>query len=88
MVTKNVKPNRADSDQTASSEAVWSGSSLFAILTDILWIPDLSLTAQPFRKVFKLLVHLLYLFDLILYIPSTIFQLYRDGSPWVEPVLI
>ena len=27
------------------------------------------------------------LFDLILYISSTIFQLYRDGSSWVEPVL-
>ena len=27
------------------------------------------------------------LFDLILYIPSTIFQLYRDESSWVEPVL-
>ena len=27
------------------------------------------------------------LFDLILYIPSTIFQLNRDGSAWVEPVL-
>ena len=27
------------------------------------------------------------LFDLILYVPSTIFQLYRDGSFWVEPVL-
>ena len=27
------------------------------------------------------------LFDLILYIPSTIFQLCRDGSSWVEPVL-
>ena len=26
------------------------------------------------------------LFDLILYVPSTIFQLYRDGSSWVEPV--
>ena len=30
--------NRADPDQTASEEAVWSGSSLFAILTSILWI--------------------------------------------------
>ena len=29
----------------------------------------------------------LFLFDLILYVPSTIFQLYRDGSSWVEPVL-
>ena len=27
------------------------------------------------------------LFDLVLYVPSTIFQLYRDGSSWVEPVL-
>ena len=27
------------------------------------------------------------LFDLILYVPSTIFQLYRDASSWVEPVL-
>ena len=27
------------------------------------------------------------LFHLILYVPSTIFQLCRDGSSWVEPVL-
>ena len=27
------------------------------------------------------------LFDLILYVPSPIFQLNRDGSSWVEPVL-
>ena len=27
------------------------------------------------------------LFDLIHYVPSTIFRLYRDGSSWVEPVL-
>ena len=27
------------------------------------------------------------LFDLILYVPSTIFQLCKDGSSWVEPVL-
>ena len=29
----------------------------------------------------------LLLFDLILYVPSTIFQLYGGGSSWVEPVL-
>ena len=29
----------------------------------------------------------LILFDLILYVHSTIFQLNRDGSSWVEPVL-
>ena len=34
------------------------------------------------------IVHfVLFLFDLILYVPSTIFQLHRDGSSWVEPVL-
>ena len=27
------------------------------------------------------------LFDLILYVPSAIFHLNRDGSSWVEPVL-
>ena len=27
------------------------------------------------------------LFDLILNVPSTIFQLNRDGSSWVEPIL-
>ena len=27
------------------------------------------------------------LFDLIIYVPSTIFQLNRDGSSWFEPVL-
>ena len=27
------------------------------------------------------------LFDLILYVPSTIFRLNRDRSSWVEPVL-
>ena len=29
----------------------------------------------------------LFLFDLILYVPSTIFQLCRDRSSWVKPVL-
>ena len=28
-----------------------------------------------------------FLFELILYVPSTAFQLNRDGSSWVEPVL-
>ena len=27
------------------------------------------------------------LFDLILHVPSTIFQLNRDGSSWIEPLL-
>ena len=37
-------------------------------------------------KFFYLDLFILFLFDLILYVPSTIFQLYRDGSFWVEPV--
>ena len=36
------------------------------------------------KKIFSCFVCL---FDLILYIPSTIFQLNRDRSSWVEPVL-
>ena len=35
----------------------------------------------------RLHMHNVCLFDLILYLPSTIFQLNRDGSCWVEPVL-
>ena len=35
------KKNSANPDQTASEEAHWSGSSLFAFLTNILWIPSL-----------------------------------------------
>ena len=32
-------------------------------------------------------VVVIYLFDLILNVPSTIFQVYWDGYSWVEPVL-
>ena len=35
----------------------------------------------------SLFVFLVCLLDLILNVPSTIFQLNRDGSSWVEPVL-
>ena len=38
VVFQQTKTNSTDPDQTASEEAVWSGSSLFAILTSILWI--------------------------------------------------
>ena len=39
------------------------------------------------NKIYHYLRGLFCLFDLILYVPSTIFQLYRDESSWVEPVL-
>ena len=45
----------------------------------IFWLPVLSRGSM--------IVCLICLFDLILYVPSTIFQLNRDGSSWVEPVL-
>ena len=35
----------------------------------------------------EILIIVICLFDLILYVPSTIFQLNRGGSSWVEPVL-
>ena len=38
---KKALTNSGDPNQTASEEAVWSGSSLIAILTSILWIPAL-----------------------------------------------
>ena len=53
----------ADPDQTASDEAVWSGSFLFAILTSILWILALKtyiLFQNRKRKVFEVLEHLPY----------------------------
>ena len=37
------------------------------------------------KSVVRFLFCFVCLFDLILYVPPTIFQLYRDGSSWVEP---
>ena len=34
-----------------------------------------------------IMCHLFVLFHLILYVPSSIFQLCREGSSWVEPVI-
>ena len=41
----------------------------------------------PEERILEHLPSFVCLFDLILYVPSTIFQLNRDGSSWVEPVL-
>ena len=43
--------------------------------------------AHVLLNFFKGVKDLVCLFDLILNAPSTIFQLNRDGSSWVEPVL-
>ena len=46
-----------------------------------------SLFLQDFYSSNYRYFNLFILFDLILHVPSTIFQLNRDGSSWVEPVL-
>ena len=59
-----AKTDSADPDQTASEEAVWSGSSLFAILTSFLRIPALKtniLFENNRRKVLVILEYLPYL---------------------------
>ena len=51
-------------------------------------IPNITTpTFQEVVGVTQPLILCFVLFDLILYVPSTIFQLNRDGSSWVEPVL-
>ena len=50
---------------------------------------DMPENLVPFNQTFVCLFDFFVfcLFDLILYVPSTIFQLNRDGSSWIEPVL-
>ena len=58
-------------------------------------IPVVSMYFQSERETVWILIRLLFLkpadlgllFDLILYVPSTIFQLNRGWSSWFEPVL-
>ena len=59
----------------ATLRAPIEGSDQPAQMCRLIWVFD--------RRTCRLVC----LFDLILYVPSTIFQLYRDGSSWVEPVL-
>ena len=52
-------------------------------------VSTLHKAAQILPKEYLNINHALFvcLFDMILYVPSTIFQLNRDGFSWVEPVL-
>ena len=61
--------------------------STFIKLPLVIKIFVLSIFEWPFYIGFTVSVRSVSLFDLILYVPSTIFQLNRDGSSWVEPVL-
>ena len=48
---------------------------------------NIGLYSEKHKKIFLSETIWPRLFDLILYVISTIFQLKKDGSPWVEPVL-
>ena len=66
MPGKKVLTNSADPYQTASTEAVCSGSYLFAIWTRILSIPALitnNLVENRKRKLLEILEHLPYFDD-------------------------
>ena len=76
--------NSVDPDQTAPIGAVCSGSTLFASILNLsVMLGNYLQQTTSADDIFRCFV----LFDLILYVPSTIFHLYRDGSSWVEPVL-
>ena len=71
MSAKKAETNRSNPDQTASEEAVWLVSSLFAILTSYLWIPAMInyvLFENRNKKVFESLEHAPYMFLLKLQI--------------------
>ena len=58
-----------------------------AFVVDYLEIIVVKLASCVISICLLVSVCLFCLFDLILYVPSTIFQLNRDGSSWVEPEL-
>ena len=61
--------NSSDPDKTASKEAVWSGSALFAILTSILWITALKTNIlHVFEKRYRKSVQFFRMFTLNLII--------------------
>ena len=55
------------------------------VLSILEWPFYIGLTV--YHRSAKITLLFVCLFDLILYVPSTIFQLNRDRSSWVEPVL-
>ena len=59
--------------------AIWSGST---VLSNQIETKNTTLKLSTTE-----MLQVLFLFDLILYVPSTIFQLNRDGSSWVEPAI-
>ena len=56
------------------------------IISTVTFLPS----AESFKKKVKAIresMRSMYWYEVILYVPSTIFQLYGDGSSWVERVL-
>ena len=65
---------------TVSLKAMTPLSLIYVLLLNDCVAVDVCLGLMVLLCLFRL-------FDLILYVPSTIFQSNRDGSSWVEPVL-
>ena len=87
--TPNKKPNISNIDYELQPTDDEMKILVFLIVRELTCNMILSLNTHRFSQ-FSLKLDLfdfVCLFDLILYVPSTIFQLNRDRSSWVEPVL-
>ena len=77
----------------ADSDLLWYMASLTVVGRTVSEVPYLMRWSvgracpRPTLNSSIVVVCLFVFFDLILYVPSTIFQLNRDESSWVEPVL-
>ena len=77
-----LKIHRRLNEIKGVDEGIFFGNLNVIALGDLFQLPPV----PPGQFVFETKPEVC-LFDLILYVPSTIFQLNRDGSSWVEPVL-
>ena len=82
--------------KTADANFHYTECDMTKVLQNVIWILTIKMSHNHTRYGFKNMQKVscsdkramfVCLFDLILYVPSTIFQLNRDGSSWVEPVL-
>ena len=79
ILNASCLPKNLDKQHWPRSECSWR-SSLIRVFP-VCYSDKHFCEFQPWKPT------LLCLFDLLLYVPSTIYQLNRDGSSWVEPVL-
>ena len=79
MIFKNGGREAPSGSATESVHIIVSG--LLILVTNA----KSNATVKFFKRLFSSFC--LFLFDLILYVQQTIFQLQRDGTSWVGPVL-